>query len=473
MDAAAYGIQAGNSIVRAGEAFVSYRLMGERQKLAELQESRAQKEFSLREMAFNDQLKKEDRDYALRLDELNFQRSHEDFTRQYQRSQMRMMDVNFNNEQASIYVAPYLAKFQSDLTNLSDPDAVKRFSPDSSFIDSLPEEQRVKANAIWSTGVQTAKNGWLAQTGIVQLNQKKADNLLENAHLIEGVANQSDAMELGYMMKAGGVLPPEYREAYNRYATEIEKKKPLSVIETQAVVSLAKEAGDRYETNLKEMRKAVDDVDTKYKYEDLTNEETKKRYNSDKVAAASPYILSMQKAEKERLDYSSQAIGARGKMGQAEVGGMPQEPEPTPQPAKPRAREVLRPLFPTERRKSDSVEAESTGNSPNEADMPTEAGAQAPAMMVNDSDEVDKILAERGVTKPEIPKNPSANGGTGRKVRTYKDIEDEIQLKITQLENKIEEIKNQKNIKGGSNYEAMRDLAKQIVEEKKKLRKNK
>ena len=94
-------------------------------------------------------------------------------------------------------------------------------------------------------------------------------------------------------------------------------------------------------------------------------------------------------------------------------------------------------------------------------------------MMVNDSDEVDKILAERGVTKSEIPKNPSANGGTGRKVRTYKDIENEIQLKITQLENKIEEIKNQKNIKGGSNYEAMRNLAKQIVEEKKKLRQNK
>jgi len=470
MDIDTWGLAMGNQIQRAGDSAVSYLLMNERQKLAEMQEGRAQRELSLREMSFIDQQKKEDRDYALKLDELNFRRSHEDFTRQYQRSQMRVMDVNFNNEQASISVAPYLAKFQSDLTNLSDPDAVKRFSPDSSFIDSLPEEQRVKANALWSTGVQAAKNGWLAQTGIVQLNQKKADNLLENAHLIEGVANQSDAMELGYMMKAGGVLPPEYREAYNRYATEIEKKKPLSAIETQAMVGLAKEAGDRYETNLKEMRKAVDDVDTKYRYEDLTNEETKKRYDSDKMAAASPYILSMQKAEKERQDYSSQAIGARGKMGQAKVDEMPQEPEPTPQPAKPKARELLRPLLPTERKKGDSVKTESTGNPLND-EVQTDAGAQAPTMGLNDSDEVDKILAEKGITKSEIPKNPAANGGAGRKGRSYKDIEAEIQLKITQLEAKIEEIKNQKNIKGGSNYEAMRDLAKQIVEEKKKLRK--
>jgi hypothetical protein len=47
-----YGAQVGNSIASGAEAVVSYRLMGERRNLAELQEGRAQRELSLRERAY-------------------------------------------------------------------------------------------------------------------------------------------------------------------------------------------------------------------------------------------------------------------------------------------------------------------------------------------------------------------------------------------------------------------------------------
>ena len=146
----------------------------------------------------------------------------------------------------------YTHALQSDLTSIYNPDEVRSFNPDSSFLDTLPEEQRMKANAVWQMGVQTLKDKWMAETGIAKLNREKADNLIENAYLLGDKVLQNEAMELGYLMKGGAQLPPKAREMYNRFASEIEKKRSLTSVETSAYVALAKESGDRYETNLKE-----------------------------------------------------------------------------------------------------------------------------------------------------------------------------------------------------------------------------
>ena len=52
MDIDTWGLAMGNQIQRAGDSAVSYLLMNERQKLAEMQEGRAQRELSLRERAY-------------------------------------------------------------------------------------------------------------------------------------------------------------------------------------------------------------------------------------------------------------------------------------------------------------------------------------------------------------------------------------------------------------------------------------
>jgi len=323
--------------------------------LMALRERRAEQELSLREKAFLEEQRQTDRNYEMKLDEFDWRKKQDLFTREYQKSQMRAMDVAYNNEQANVAVAPHLAKFQSDLTSIYNPDEVRSFNPDSSFLDTLPEEQRMKANAVWQMGVQTLKDKWMAETGIAKLNREKADNLIENAYLLGDKVLQNEAMELGYLMKGGAQLPPEAREMYNRFASEIEKKRPLTSVETSAYVALAKESGDRYETNLKEMRKAIEAVEEKYKFEDLEDTKIKEKFDQDKLSAATPYILGMRKAEQERAEYSRQAMGAR-RTGQED---MPEETAPaqppTPEPVKPKWADLL-PMKPSQRKANQAEE---------------------------------------------------------------------------------------------------------------------
>jgi len=238
MDAAAYGIQAGNSIARTGEAFVSYRLMGERQRLAEMQEERAQKDLSLREKSYVEGIRQADRNYEMENKRL-------DMTGKYQDAQMQMWNRQAVDWEADTSMAPIIAGFATELDNLhGDPDAIEKRSPDMSVIDQAPENLRPRMRAKLSMAGRELRDKALASS------TEYKDRSERGALLLKGSK---------YLTPDNG-FPEEARGVSEMLGRKLLRRQPLAQEEEMMAASLASKIE-------KEVQKRDPDlIKARYKY---------------------------------------------------------------------------------------------------------------------------------------------------------------------------------------------------------------
>jgi len=128
------GQQVFNNLVTGSQAIVSNYLMAQRQDMA-------QKDLSLREKSYAEQIRQADRNYEMENKRL-------DMTGKYQDAQMQMWNRQAVDWEADTSTAPIIAGFATELDNLhGDPDAIEKWSPDMSVIEQAPENIRPRMRA--------------------------------------------------------------------------------------------------------------------------------------------------------------------------------------------------------------------------------------------------------------------------------------------------------------------------------------
>jgi len=128
------GQQAFNNLVTGSQAIVSNYLMAQREQMA-------QRDLSLREKSYAEQIRQADRNYEMESKRL-------DMTGKYQDAQMQSWNRQAVDWEADTTSAPIIADFASQLENLhGDPDAIERWTPDMSSVDQAPENIRPRMRA--------------------------------------------------------------------------------------------------------------------------------------------------------------------------------------------------------------------------------------------------------------------------------------------------------------------------------------
>jgi hypothetical protein len=128
------GQQVFNNLVTGSQAIVSNYLMAQRQDMA-------QKDLSLREKSYVEGIRQADRNYEMEVKRL-------DMTGKYQDAQMQAWNRQAIDWEADTTSAPIIASFASQLENLhGDPDAIEKWTPDMSAVDSAPETIRPRMRA--------------------------------------------------------------------------------------------------------------------------------------------------------------------------------------------------------------------------------------------------------------------------------------------------------------------------------------
>lgn len=350
-----YGQQAFNNILYGVQAVQQAQDQSLRQKAFLAQQAQQAKDFTLREKMFD-------------LDIKRF-----DLNSRYQNAMIQVQERNMIDWDAGNAVTPYLARVQSELQNLSDPDAIRSYLADDSFINELPPEQQGRARALFSSQVQQAKDKLFASNGLAQLGKTTGLRLYENAYLLKDPAARLEAQSLGLNLIGGGQVTPEANEMLGRFLREIEANKPLSSTEISAF-------GKVYETNveqetalLKSYAEELKGVDANPIYsERASNPEVQKEYETAVGAIAAKYAPLVAKARGSASEMKDTLLRQRKSLDDTAPAqeAMP-VPQATAEPARPKASSVLPPMKPSERR-----QGQPSAPAPQpEAATPTEAGA--------------------------------------------------------------------------------------------------
>lgn len=347
-----YGQQAFNNILYGVQAVQQAQDQSLRQKAFLAQQAQQVKEFGLREKMFD-------------LDVKRF-----DLNSRYQNAMIQVQERNMIDWDAGNAVTPHLAKVQSELQNLSDPDAIRSYTADESFINELPPEQQGRARALYTSQVQATKDKLFAANGLAQLGKTTGLKLYENAYLLSDPAARLEAQSLGLNLVGGAQLNQESNEMLGRFLREIEAKKPLSATEVAAYGKVYDSNIDQETSLLKEYGKELEVVESDpLLLARNTSPEIQKQYEQRVAAVAAKYAPLISKARKEAADMKDILLKQRNMTNdQAEV---PQPAQETPaEPQKMKASSVLPPMKPSERKQTPAKEPAP------EAKQPTEAGTE-------------------------------------------------------------------------------------------------
>lgn len=349
-----YGQQAFSNILYGVQAVQQAQDQSLRQKAFLAQQAQQVKEFGLREKMFD-------------LDVKRF-----DLNSRYQNAMIQVQERNMIDWDAGNAVTPHLAKVQSEIQNLNDPDAIRSYTADESFINELPPEQQGRARALFSSQVQATKDKLFAANGLAQLGRNTGLKLYENAYLLKDPAARLEAQSLGLNLIGGAQVTPEANEMMGRFLREIEANKPLSSTEVSAFGKVYEANVEQETALLKAYAEELKTVDANPLFsERASNPEIQKEYETAVGAVAAKYAPLVAKARKSSTEMKDTLLQQRKSLTDAEPMAQPEAtPTPTPEPAKPKASSVLAPLKPSERKQKPSEQPAP------EATTPTEAGPQ-------------------------------------------------------------------------------------------------
>jgi len=329
-----YGQQAFNDILYGVQAVQQARDQSLRQRAFVAQQERLAKEFDLQQQRFG------------------FEQKRFDFETKVQGLQMKVAERQLIDADASNAVMPHLANAESELMNLMDPQAIRAYRPDDSFINELPPEQQGRARALFSTSVQKAKDQKLASSGLEKLTRETAENLNKNSYLLKDPMARLEAQDLSYKMLAGAPLDPEGRDMLGRFLREIEAAKPLSATEISAYGKVYESNLEQETSILKEYAKEMTALDNNLAFMDRdTNPETQKKYEEQVSGLAQRYGGLISKARSGAKEMKDLLLGQRESLKDKPEAQPTPAVQPQPEQEKPKARTFLPPLKPSERNK--------------------------------------------------------------------------------------------------------------------------
>jgi hypothetical protein len=225
------GQQAFNNLVTGSQSIVSNYLMAQREQMA-------QKDLSLREKSYAEQIRQADRNYEMEGKRL-------DMTGKYQDAQMQAWNRQAMDWEADTTTAPIVAGFASELDNLhGDPDAIEKWSPDMSVIEQAPENLRPRMRAKLAMAGRELRDKALASSVEYKDRSERGNLLLKGSRYL--------TPDNGFTEEARGVS--------EMLGKKLLRREPLTQDEEMLAASLASKVE-------KEVQKRDPDlIKARYKY---------------------------------------------------------------------------------------------------------------------------------------------------------------------------------------------------------------